>query len=201
MVATALSALRPRYETTFSILPGVVRRAGRDRAGALGGRGAVARARESAVALRCFLLLPTTRRCSYHHRHLHHPPPFLPPSAPRVHHFIARALQSSRKREAAPIVRSRLLSLLAPPSVAFAKMASKLDRSLDEILAERPRSARRGGKRGSAAPAGGIRKPSQRGAAQKANASIAQASVRAVKVPTGPSNKVNSTKILVSNLV
>lgn len=78
-------------------------------------------------------------------------------------------------------------------------MSSKLDQSLDEILAERPRGAARRG-RGSNAPAGGIRKRPQRAAAQKASATITQNSTRAV--PTGPSaSKVIGSKIIVSNLV
>lgn len=79
-------------------------------------------------------------------------------------------------------------------------MSSKLDQSLDEILAERPRgaAARRG--RGGNAPAGGIRKRPQRAAAQKASATIMQNSTKAV--PTGPSaSKATGSKIIVSNLV
>jgi THO complex subunit 4 len=75
-------------------------------------------------------------------------------------------------------------------------MSSKLDQSLDEILAERPRVSRRGR---SNAPAGGIRKRSQRAAAQKASDSITQASTKSV--PTGPSaSKATGSKIIVSNL-
>jgi len=80
-------------------------------------------------------------------------------------------------------------------------MSSNLDRSLDEILATRPRTGRRGGNK--AAVAGGIRKRPQRAAAQKANASIAPNTARAAalaKAPTGPSGKVSASKIIVSNL-
>jgi THO complex subunit 4 len=82
-------------------------------------------------------------------------------------------------------------------------MSSKLDRSLDEILADRPRGGGRGRGSRASGPAGGIRKRSQRGAAQKANASIAQTSGKlATKAPpTGPSGKVTASKIIVSNLV
>jgi THO complex subunit 4 len=82
-------------------------------------------------------------------------------------------------------------------------MSSNLDRSLDEILASRPRSNRRGGRGGApSAPAGGIRKRSQRVAAQKASISVApNAAKAAVRIPTGPSAKVTATKIIVSNLV
>jgi len=80
-------------------------------------------------------------------------------------------------------------------------MASNLDRSLDEILATRPRGGnRRGGKATTATVAGGIRKRSSRVAAQKANVSIVNASTKAKGVPTGPSGKVTSSKIIVSNL-
>ena len=81
-------------------------------------------------------------------------------------------------------------------------MSSNLDRSLDEILATRPRTNRRGGNK--AAVVGGIRKRPQRAAAQKANASIAPNTTRAAalaKAPTGPSGKVSASKIIVSNLV
>lgn len=83
-------------------------------------------------------------------------------------------------------------------------MSSKLDQSLDEILAERPRGGRRGGKGGATntSPAGGIRKRSQRAAAHKATAAVTQNSSKAVlSAPTGPSGKVTATKIIVSNLV
>lgn len=79
-------------------------------------------------------------------------------------------------------------------------MSSKLDQSLDEILAERPRgtaAGRRG--RGGNAPAGGIRKRPQRAAAQKASATITQSSTKTV--PTGPSASKAGSKIIVSNLV
>lgn len=85
-------------------------------------------------------------------------------------------------------------------------MASNLDRSLDEILATRPRGAgRRGGKPAAAAVVGGVRKRSSRVAAQKANASIVTptnpTTTRAKGIPTGPSGKVSASKIIVSNLV
>jgi len=81
-------------------------------------------------------------------------------------------------------------------------MASNLDRSLDEILATRPRANRRGGKATTATVTGGIRKRSSRVAAQKANVSIVNnTSTKAKGVPTGPSGKVVSSKIIVSNLV
>jgi len=82
-------------------------------------------------------------------------------------------------------------------------MTSKLDQSLDEILAERPRGPRRGGKGGASnAPAGGIRKRSQRVAAHKANVAVTQNTSKASgNVPTGPSGKVTASKIIVSNLV
>lgn len=81
-------------------------------------------------------------------------------------------------------------------------MSSKLDQSLDEILAERPRggaAGRRG--RGTNTPVGGIRKRPQRAAAQRASATITQSSTKAV--PTGPSaaSKATGSKIIVSNLV
>lgn len=79
-------------------------------------------------------------------------------------------------------------------------MSTNLDRSLDEILASRPRGGRRGGK---AAPAGGIRKRSQRAAAQKANVSVTPNASKAAltrNAPTGPANKVTASKIIVSNL-
>lgn len=81
-------------------------------------------------------------------------------------------------------------------------MTSKLDQSLDEILAERPRGPRRGGRGGvSNAPAGGIRKRSQRVAAHKANVAVTQNTSKASgNVPTGPSGKVTASKIIVSNL-
>lgn len=81
-------------------------------------------------------------------------------------------------------------------------MSSKLDQSLDEILAERPRGARRGG-RGGSAPVGGVRKRPQRAAAARgAAATVAQtASKPASNVPTGALGKVTATKIIVSNLV
>jgi len=79
-------------------------------------------------------------------------------------------------------------------------MASNLDRSLDEILATRPRGNRRGGNATTATVAGGIRKRSSRVAAQKANVSIVNTSTKAKGVPTGPSGKVVSSKIIVSNL-
>ncbi|KAI5858046.1 putative mRNA export protein mlo3 [Tricharina praecox] len=84
-------------------------------------------------------------------------------------------------------------------------MASNLDRSLDEILATRPRGAgRRGGKPAAAAVVGGVRKRSSRVAAQKANASIVTptnpTTTRAKGIPTGPSGKVSASKIIVSNL-
>lgn len=80
-------------------------------------------------------------------------------------------------------------------------MSSKLDQSLDEILAERPRvgAAGRRGARSGNAPAGGIRKRPQRAAAQKASATITQNATKTV--PTGPSGKVAGSKIIVSNLV
>ncbi|KAH8154747.1 uncharacterized protein LAJ45_01278 [Morchella importuna] len=79
-------------------------------------------------------------------------------------------------------------------------MSSKLDQSLDEILAERPRvgAAGRRGARSGNAPAGGIRKRPQRAAAQKASATITQNATKTV--PTGPSGKVAGSKIIVSNL-
>lgn len=82
-------------------------------------------------------------------------------------------------------------------------MTSKLDQSLDEILADRPRGPRRGGKGGASnAPAGGIRKRSQRVAAHKANVAVTQNTSKASgNVPTGPSGKVTASKIIVSNLV
>ncbi|CAZ82176.1 unnamed protein product [Tuber melanosporum] len=81
-------------------------------------------------------------------------------------------------------------------------MTSKLDQSLDEILAERPRGSRRGGKGGASnASAGGIRKRSQRAAAHKANVAVTQnTSKTSSNVPTGPSGKVTASKIIVSNL-
>ncbi|PUU78607.1 hypothetical protein B9Z19DRAFT_1114858 [Tuber borchii] len=81
-------------------------------------------------------------------------------------------------------------------------MTSKLDQSLDEILADRPRGPRRGGKGGASnAPAGGIRKRSQRVAAHKANVAVTQNTSKASgNVPTGPSGKVTASKIIVSNL-
>ncbi|PWW79743.1 RNA-binding domain-containing protein [Tuber magnatum] len=81
-------------------------------------------------------------------------------------------------------------------------MTSKLDQSLDEILAERPRGSRRGGRGGvSNAPAGGIRKRSQRAAAHRANVAVTQNTSKASgNVPTGPSGKVTASKIIVSNL-
>ncbi|KAL7275967.1 RNA-binding RNA annealing protein [Rhizina undulata] len=86
-------------------------------------------------------------------------------------------------------------------------MSSKLDRSLDEILAERPRGGnrrQRGGPSASGgAPAGGIRKRSQRTAAVKANAAVTPNATKAVAsgkpIPTGPSGRTGS-KIIVSNL-
>jgi len=80
-------------------------------------------------------------------------------------------------------------------------MSSKLDRSLDEIL-DRPRGGARGRGARASGPAGGIRKRSQRGAAQKANASITQSSSKLSNKapPTGPSSKVTASKIIVSNL-
>jgi len=82
-------------------------------------------------------------------------------------------------------------------------MTSKLDQSLDEILAERPRGPRRGGRGGASnAPAGGIRKRSQRVAAHKANVAVTQNTSKVSgNVPTGPSGKVTASKIIVSNLV
>ncbi|KAI5795064.1 hypothetical protein EDC01DRAFT_705679 [Geopyxis carbonaria] len=80
-------------------------------------------------------------------------------------------------------------------------MSSNLDRSLDEILAARPRGGARRGNRGasSAAPSGGVRKRSQRVAAQKANVSVApNAAKSSGKTPTGP--KIQASKIIVSNL-
>jgi THO complex subunit 4 len=81
-------------------------------------------------------------------------------------------------------------------------MSSNLDRSLDEILAS-SRPSRRGAKAATpAGPAGGVRKRSQRVAAQKANASVTPNTARAAKaIPTGPSGKVSASKIIVSNLV
>ncbi|KAA8896883.1 putative mRNA export protein mlo3 [Sphaerosporella brunnea] len=81
-------------------------------------------------------------------------------------------------------------------------MSSKLDRSLDEILAA-SRPARRGAKAGTpTGPSGGIRKRSQRVAAQKANASVAQNAAKTAtkSIPTGPSGKLSASKIIVSNL-
>ena len=84
-------------------------------------------------------------------------------------------------------------------------MSANLDRSLDEILAARPRQNRRGGKAGApAAPAAGIRKKSTRVAAQRANVSVAPNAARSANgraPPTGPANKVTASKIIVSNLV
>jgi len=78
-------------------------------------------------------------------------------------------------------------------------MSSKLDQSLDEILADRPRGGRRGGRGG--APVGGVRKRSQRVAARGAAAAVAQTSSKpASNVPTGALGKVTATKIIVSNL-
>ncbi|KAF8538537.1 hypothetical protein BDD12DRAFT_150311 [Trichophaea hybrida] len=79
-------------------------------------------------------------------------------------------------------------------------MSSNLDHSLDEIIAARPRPNRRGGKGTASAVSGGIRKRSQRAAAQKANASVTPNAVKAATraPPTGPSGK--ATKIIVSNL-
>lgn len=77
-------------------------------------------------------------------------------------------------------------------------MSSKLDQSLDEILAERPRGTA-GRRSRSNAPAGGIRKRPQRAAAQKASDTIMQNAAKAV--PTGPSGKATGSKIIVSNLV
>lgn len=84
-------------------------------------------------------------------------------------------------------------------------MSTNLDRSLDEILAARPRTNRRGGKAsaGPAGPTGGIRKRSQRAAAHKANVNVAPNASKAASVrapPTGPAPKVTATKIIVSNL-
>lgn len=78
-------------------------------------------------------------------------------------------------------------------------MSSKLDQSLDEILAERPRGGAAGRRGRSNAPVGGIRKRPQRAAAQKASASITQNATKTV--PTGPSGKAAGSKIIVSNLV
>jgi THO complex subunit 4 len=74
-------------------------------------------------------------------------------------------------------------------------MSSNLDRSLDEILAARPRGgARRGGKRTST---GGVAKRPQRAAAQKATA---QVTPNAAKAATKAANNINASKIIVSNL-
>jgi len=74
-------------------------------------------------------------------------------------------------------------------------MTSNLDRSLDEILAARPKGGRRGGRGGATptGPAGGVSKRPQRAAAKKATAAVAA---------NAPKSKptVNSTKIIVSNL-
>jgi THO complex subunit 4 len=81
-------------------------------------------------------------------------------------------------------------------------MSSNLDRSLDEILAA-SRPARRGAKGAApSGPTGGVRKRSQRVAAQKANVSVTPNAAKAAKaVPIGPSGKVSASKIIVSNLV
>lgn len=79
-------------------------------------------------------------------------------------------------------------------------MSSNLDRSLDEILASRPRGGRGGRGRGNAAnnaPAGGVRKQRpQRAAAQKANTQVAPNATKAANAKP----KLNATKIIVSNL-
>lgn len=76
-------------------------------------------------------------------------------------------------------------------------MSSNLDRSLDEILANRPRGGRRGRGGAAAASSGGIRKRPQRAAAQKANTNLAQSAPKSA----GNKPKLNATKIIVSNLV
>ena len=78
-------------------------------------------------------------------------------------------------------------------------MASNLDRSLDDILATRPRTKRPGGNE--AAIAGGIRKRPQRPTARKANASKRTRAGGLVKALAGRSGKVAGSKIIVSNLV
>lgn len=83
-------------------------------------------------------------------------------------------------------------------------MSSNLDRSLDEILAARPKGAARGPRRATApataAVPGGISKRPQRAAARKATAQVTPNATKAAgKTPTGP--KLKASKIIVSNLV
>lgn len=77
-------------------------------------------------------------------------------------------------------------------------MSSNLDRSLDEILAARPRGGRRGGRGNTTTgPAGGVRKQRpQRAAAQKATAQVTPNATKAANAKP----KLNATKIIVSNL-
>jgi len=93
-------------------------------------------------------------------------------------------------------------------------MSSNLDMSLDEIRAERQRSeaerrgcggrgrqhgaAGRGWQAGGAGPSGGVKKRAQHTSAVIATAPVTQA--RATEVPTGPSCRGESNKILISNL-
>lgn len=76
-------------------------------------------------------------------------------------------------------------------------MSTNLDKSLDEILAARPR---KGGRRGGASTVGGINKKQRptRASAAKANASITENTSKAAAKASA--NKGTASKIIVSNL-
>ena len=78
-------------------------------------------------------------------------------------------------------------------------MALNLDRSIDDILATRPRTYRRGGNKTTVTS--GIHKRPKRAATQNSNASNTTRAAWLAKPITGPSGNVAGSKIIVSNLV